>query len=312
MKKYKDFNNQQLYIELQKSCEEGNFKEVIYLLTSPEITDPPTCATHFGFNYAFQLACQNNHLDIVKFFLKSLKLKEHANIRYDSGAPFLKACQENSLQVVEYLVKNHKVSLNYIEQGFIDSCEQGSLNVMDFFFQPSYEKYICNSFQKAIKSSIEAEKFEATLKILNKYQNNEIKLDNPDNRSDFFRTLIFDLCYPPSEGSFKVLQFITQEKFPDSLDICYNIKNHEVIFSNLIYYLTEEHYDENSAPAKMLHHLFYNLNYQLNASNKLFLSRSDQEPRDWVKNMIDKRDLFLKMKDEFQDTSNNLKIKKKL
>ena len=55
-------------------------------------------------NDQFIDACENGHLEIVKYLLTSAELTEHANIHAKNHEGFICACRYGSLEVIKYLI----------------------------------------------------------------------------------------------------------------------------------------------------------------------------------------------------------------
>jgi hypothetical protein len=99
--KYKDMDNQDLELYFILACTNNNLEEVKYFLTSPELEYHPSLIVD---NEPLRLACFNNNLEMTKYFLTSPDLTEHANIYVNEADAFQKACTGESVDVLQYLV----------------------------------------------------------------------------------------------------------------------------------------------------------------------------------------------------------------
>lgn len=99
--KYKGIDNEDLEMYFILACNNNNMEEVKYFLTSPELEYHPSLIVE---NEPLRLACFNNFVEMTKYFLTSPDLKEHANIYVDEADAFQKACKNESIDVLQYLV----------------------------------------------------------------------------------------------------------------------------------------------------------------------------------------------------------------
>ena len=68
-------------------------------------------------NDQFIDACENGHLEIVKYLLTSPELTEHANIHAENDSGFSWACDQGHLEVVKYLIIDMNIDkTTYIEK----------------------------------------------------------------------------------------------------------------------------------------------------------------------------------------------------
>ncbi len=72
MKNFRIINSSYLYPyalneAFKRMCARGDLKEVKYVLTSSDLTLRPDI--HYSEDYPFRVACQNNHLELVKYFI---------------------------------------------------------------------------------------------------------------------------------------------------------------------------------------------------------------------------------------------------
>ena len=140
--------------EFRWACENGEFENVKYLLTSPDLKE--NADIHADDDWGFIFACQNGHLDIVKYLLTSPDLKEHADIHAEDDLGFIYACSKGNLDIVKYLLtspelKDHANIHADDCAGFRLACHSNHLavikfQVFDMNLQLSFEvKRIINS-----------------------------------------------------------------------------------------------------------------------------------------------------------------------
>lgn len=86
---------------------------------------------------AIKWACENNNLELIKFFLTSPQLKEHANFHASEDTPFriLMAC--GYVDIIEYLIFDYGIRLTEHIKKALD----GEREILDLY-------YIDNMFAK--------------------------------------------------------------------------------------------------------------------------------------------------------------------
>lgn len=97
------------YPPLLIACQEGHLDIVKYLLTSPELTE------HADINHkdsddwnALSLAIFYGHLEIANYLLQNPKIKIYINNK-NKIDPIILACQEGQLEILQYLLNNSKL-----------------------------------------------------------------------------------------------------------------------------------------------------------------------------------------------------------
>lgn len=100
--KYKDFNQEELNKEFIRSCKFDWFEYVVYLLTSPELSNHADI--HANNDLGLRLACCRKNFKIVTFLLSSPTLKDHANIHANHDEPFFRIFHHEDLDMIKYLI----------------------------------------------------------------------------------------------------------------------------------------------------------------------------------------------------------------
>jgi hypothetical protein len=80
-----------------KACKNGD-------ITTLKSLDYSKIDIHAYNEHAFQHACSNGHLNIVKFLLSSEETHRHINIHADDELAFRLACENGHLPIVKYLI----------------------------------------------------------------------------------------------------------------------------------------------------------------------------------------------------------------
>jgi hypothetical protein len=96
-------------------CEKGDFEQVKYWLTSPDVEVHANI--HADFEGGLISACVMGNLEIVKYLLTSPDLKDHANIHAERDMAFRFAYATYSFpnsptkEVIDYLIKDYGLPL---------------------------------------------------------------------------------------------------------------------------------------------------------------------------------------------------------
>jgi ankyrin repeat protein len=161
MKNYTKLSQNKLNKEFIDACENGHLEVVKYLLTSPELKKHVNI--HVFNDYGFRFACVNGHLNIVQYLLTSPDLKNHANIHSQNDLGFQWACGKGHIKIVQYLLtsvdlKDHANIHADDDYGFKYVCSNGQLELIKYFI-----------FDMAIK------KTKAIIKYLNEHPDEQIE-----------------------------------------------------------------------------------------------------------------------------------------
>ena len=111
--KYKKLNQKELNDQFIDACDQGHLEVVKYLLTSAELTHADIHAEN---DWGFIWACAKGHLEVVKYLLTSPELTEHADIHAENDGGFICACRNGRLEVVKCLIIDMNIDkTTYIE-----------------------------------------------------------------------------------------------------------------------------------------------------------------------------------------------------
>lgn len=181
MKDYTEFNQDQLNNELHFHCAWGNLEVVKYLLTNSELKIHADI--HYGNNESFFKACQNGHLEIVRYIIKEATCAKFAQVQttYFVNRGFQRACQGGHFQVVTYLATNPEVTeagypllilLLTVITVFEWACLNGHLKVVHYLLTSSeVEKFqlvdIHNNKDRGIQWACQGGQLELVKYLLN-------------------------------------------------------------------------------------------------------------------------------------------------
>jgi ankyrin repeat protein len=93
---------------LQMACASGSLATVEYLLTSSELTELAQIRPE---NHLTVVA-SNGHLDIIKFFLESPKLKPNLNVHEENDVIFIEASKSQQINIIQYLIFDLNIDIN--------------------------------------------------------------------------------------------------------------------------------------------------------------------------------------------------------
>ena len=133
--RYKKYNKQQLNDGFIWACQNGHLEIVKFLLTSPELKEHAD--VHAKDDLGFRVACRSGRLEVVKYLLTSPKLTKHADIHAKDDGGFRSACLGGHLEIVKYLLtsdelKKHADIHARNDEGFIWACRFGHLEVIKY------------------------------------------------------------------------------------------------------------------------------------------------------------------------------------
>jgi hypothetical protein len=133
-------------------------------------------------------AIENNHIEIAAFILPFIKKFDH-NFEDFMYSSFQSCCKKGNLDGVKYILdhlnlRKNKELLNY-EQGFINACESGNINIIDYFVKEINFSYsISKKATKNPKNLIQIKDID----VLH-YFVNELHMKKND---EFFHRLLLD------------------------------------------------------------------------------------------------------------------------
>lgn len=107
---FKDLSQIKLNQHFKVACFNGEFEQVKYLLTSPDLS------THAEINFlnhnGLKCACMHGYVEMVKYLLTSPELKEHGDIYAGEALAFKYICGEDNLELKEYIIFDYKIERN--------------------------------------------------------------------------------------------------------------------------------------------------------------------------------------------------------
>ncbi len=106
-KNFHAFDHKQLNNQFEYACQNGHLDIVKYLLTSSELKEHANI--HTEEDSGLKLACSNGHLNIVEYLLTSPELNEHADMNSYNDYVFLRAFKNNHLELVQYLIFDRNI-----------------------------------------------------------------------------------------------------------------------------------------------------------------------------------------------------------
>jgi len=101
------------------ACAYGHLDIVKYLLTSPNVKNPPDIGVKNLLG--FELACMNNHSKIIQYLTSSPELKYHVNKDDLEDSHFNLCLKNNKLEVLKHLIfdlnieKNKNISIYLLQ-----------------------------------------------------------------------------------------------------------------------------------------------------------------------------------------------------
>ena len=109
-------------------CEKGNTEVLINILNISNTTD---IDIYFDDNLLLQIACEFNHLNLVKYLLETFP---NFDIHCNKETPFLEACRNGNLEIMQYLYqKDNTINLNINnEQPLYLVCKFGSIECIEY------------------------------------------------------------------------------------------------------------------------------------------------------------------------------------
>ena len=180
---YMGLNKEELNGKFIQACQNGHLELVKYLLTSPDLKE------HANINYkddnGFKWACRNEHFDIVKYLTSSPDLKDKIDIHLKNDLVFVNACANGQINVIKFLLTSPELSehSNLSHEGFVLAYKQEELEVIRFLiFDMNIEK---NNKVKKLLRITPNEQIENMFKMreLNKYLEKELNSDNNNQKN---------------------------------------------------------------------------------------------------------------------------------
>lgn len=106
------------------ACENGHLEIVKYYYTEKFL--------RYKDNIAFKLSCKNGHFDVM-VFIDSLEWSEPKNYYYKIG--FDLACQYNHKKIVKYLLLKNNENIYFdMTSGFKNACKNNNLEIAQFIY----------------------------------------------------------------------------------------------------------------------------------------------------------------------------------
>lgn len=142
--KFKNFYREQLDDAIIDACISGNLAEVDYLVTCFKLNIHSNLNKEF--NEAFDFACVNDRLDVVKYLIQSSELEKHITNNNLKGG-FQSACFYRNIDVVKYLIMDCDIEFNDEMIGFLNSPNENYQPINIFKNHKDSFKEILNIFE---------------------------------------------------------------------------------------------------------------------------------------------------------------------
>ena len=128
-----------LYSGLKRACANGNLKMIQWLC------DKSKNEHHYNLELAIEIASENGHFDVVRWFLSIPSLRD-----FDEDVMFEKACKYGHIDIVKRYVNNHDnhrsvtqmdseilddleiVYLNIIQNGWIEAAKNMHFDIVEY------------------------------------------------------------------------------------------------------------------------------------------------------------------------------------
>src|SRR5579875_2933685 len=101
--------------EFINSCHIGDLDKLKYVLTSPELSLHASLDDNY--RSALNIACENGHLEIVKYLLSYSNYK---NINANSNVALILASENGHLDIIRYILTTPIIKDKYNNQNDID------------------------------------------------------------------------------------------------------------------------------------------------------------------------------------------------
>lgn len=115
---------------LQMACAEGGLEIVEYLLTSHELSDWAKIRPDH-----LRVVAANGHLDIIKFFLESPKLKSNLNIHEENDIIFIEASKAEQAHLIQYLIFELNIDINENINKYLTQDKSSFIEQIKYMFQ---------------------------------------------------------------------------------------------------------------------------------------------------------------------------------
>lgn len=119
------------------ACQSGDIKQIKDCLLDPT---QPACI-HYHDDHAIIVACENGHLDVVKYLLHSKEIPENLLLPYDNYGAFRAACYYGKLHIVQYLLTDKELVEKGIpfadihansDESLLFSLHQGHIEIAEY------------------------------------------------------------------------------------------------------------------------------------------------------------------------------------
>lgn len=192
----------------------GNLEVIKYFLTSKELAQHADI--HYLNDVGLAIASMYNHLDVVKYLLTDSELKEHAHLQADNNRAFRWACEAGNVEIMNFLVHGQELK------------ERANINDID--------KHHCHAFlsacdQAKLKSLlflIEQENFNLPLALSHINGDNKnafiLACENHEYDTDIIDFLLIECNYQLTDKDNQYIDEICQMPFHIKKDMALHAK----------------------------------------------------------------------------------------
>lgn len=133
--------NENRYNPLRCAAQEGQINVLKYLLTSLDLKE--RADIHLHNDYALISACEKNHLSVVKYLLTSPDLSEHANIHAQRDGALKTAILYDNLEIAQYLITSEELKEKAnANAALMEVCYSEDLEGLKFLTSKEINPYI--------------------------------------------------------------------------------------------------------------------------------------------------------------------------
>lgn len=140
------------------AADANDFNKIVYLLTSPELTEHADI--HANQDEVFRTACNRGNLPLVQFLLTSTTLKERVDIHCCDDYGIVEAVSSGNIELVQYLLTSPELSehidVNALEGlALCAACRYGHLDIVKFLlFAPEIDNLSLSkhAFEEALEN----------------------------------------------------------------------------------------------------------------------------------------------------------------
>lgn len=300
---FKGYKNKQFFLDegLASSTHQG-IDVMHYLLTSPDL--PLHANIHENEDRPLRLAIKRGTFEQVEFLCCSPLLKEHANINgtWESCNAFLNACEEGTLECVQFLLTSPKLkepaNLHYHDKygynGLFEACRKGRLDIVRYLLtSPDLpQKLDIHTQQDACLGWACCNGHVDVMDFLCFSPEIDEHIDLGQHQERLVLSAV-------SHERLEVLKFL-KEKATSPLELNYTSYSGSTIFEEAC----------GRRNPDLINFLLYEMNYHVTTEEKI--TTADYNPSNQTNyvEMVEKRDLYLKMNHEIAHKTGKPKLNK--